>query len=138
MRQNPEDIDPDRYADDGELRELPEIPLVELERVHMEPVTKVVNPEIPIKVDPELGLQVPGEMVDIEGIHERIQSEMLNKEKENISRAEEILELPPISNEVQDLIMDEENSLTVDMRPEKQKREEKSRGRRKSRYEEDL
>ena len=28
-------------------------------------------------------------MVDIEGIHERIQSEMLNKEKENISRAHE-------------------------------------------------
>ena len=46
--------------------------MVELERVHMEPVTKVVNPEIPIEVDPELGLQVPGEMMDIEGIHERI------------------------------------------------------------------
>ena len=63
---------------------------------------------------------------------------MLNEEKENISRAEEILELPPVWNEVQDLIMDEENSLTVDMRPEKQKREEKSQGRRKCRYEEDL
>ena len=36
-----EDIDPDRYADDRELTELPEIPLVELERVHMEPATKV-------------------------------------------------------------------------------------------------
>ena len=34
--------------------------------------------------------------------------------------------------------MDEENSLTVDMRPEKWKREEISQGRRKRRYEEDL
>ena len=76
VRQNPEDIDLDRYADDGELMELPEIPLVELERVHMEPVIKVVNPEISVKVDPELGLQVPVEMMDIEGIHERIQSEI--------------------------------------------------------------
>ena len=49
---------------------------------------------------------------------------MLNKEKENISRAEEILELPLVWNEVQDLIMEEENSLTVDMRMEKRKREE--------------
>ena len=63
---------------------------------------------------------------------------MLNEEKENISRAKEILELPPVSNEVQDLIMDEENSLTMDMRPEKRKREEISRGWRKRRYEEDL
>ena len=124
VRQNPEDIDPDRYADNGELTELPEIPLVELERVQMEPVPEDVNPEINTKIDPELSLQVPVEMVDIEGIHERIQSEMLNEEKENISRAEEILELPPVWNEVQDLIMDEENSLTVDMRPEKRKREE--------------
>ena len=128
MRQNTEDIDPDRYADDGELTELPEIPLVELERVHMEPVTKVVNPEIPIEVYPEPVLQDTGEMVDIEGIHERIQSERLEEEKENRSRAEEILERPPVWNEVQDLIMDDENSLTVDMRPEKRKREEISRG----------
>ena len=70
--------------------------------------------------------------------HERIQSEMLNKEKENISRVEEILELPLVWNEVQDLIMDEENSLTVDMRSEKRKREEISQGQRKRRYEEDL
>ena len=59
VRQNPEDIDPDRYADDGELTEIPEIPLVELERVHMEPGTNVVNPEIPIEVYPEPVLQDP-------------------------------------------------------------------------------
>ena len=74
----------------------------------------------------------------IEGIHERIQYERLEEEKENRSRAEEILERPPVWNEVQDLIMDDENSLTVDMRPEKRKREEISRGQRKRIYEEDL
>ena len=94
----------------------------------MEPVTKVVYPEINIEVYPEPVLQDTGEMVDIEGIHERIQSERLEEEKENRSRAEEILERPPVWNEVQDLIMDDENSLTVDMRPEKRKREEISRG----------
>ena len=72
VRQNPEDLDPDRYIDDGELTELPEIPLVELERVHMEPVAKTVNPEITLEVDQELGLQVPEEMEDMDGIHERI------------------------------------------------------------------
>ena len=89
MRQNPEDLDPDWYVDDGELTELPEIPLVELERVH-----KTVNPDITPEVDPELSLQVPLEMEDIDGIHERIQSELLNQGKEDVSRAEEILELP--------------------------------------------
>ena len=123
MRQNPEDIDPDRYADDRELSELPEIPLGELERVYMEPVIKAVNPEIPIKMDLEIGLQVPEDIVDREGIYERIQSEMLNEEKENISRAEEMLEL----------IMDDGDSLTRDLRPEKRKREEISRGWRKRR-----
>ena len=76
--------------------------------------------------------------MDIEGIHERIQSERVEEEKENRSRAKEILEHPPVWNEVQDLIMDDENSLTVDMRPKKWKREEISRGQRKRRYEEDL
>ena len=99
-----------------------------------EPVIEVVNPEIPIEVDPELGLQFPEDMVDMGGIHERIQSEMLNEEKENISRVEEMLELPLAWNEVQDLIMDDENSLTRDMRPEKWKREEISRGPRKRRH----
>ena len=76
--------------------------------------------------------------MDREGIHERIQSGMLNEEKENISRAEEMLELPPAWNEVRDLIMDDGDSLTRDMRPEKRKKEEISRGRRKRRHEEDL
>ena len=124
VRQNPEDIDPDRYTDDGELTELPEIPLVELERVYMEPVAKTVSPEITPEVNPELVLQVPEEMEDIDGIHERIQSELLNQGKEDVSRVEEILELPPAWNEVQDLIMDDGSSSTMDSKPEKRKREE--------------
>ena len=138
MRQNPEDLDPDRYVDDGELTELPKIPLVKLERVNMEPVAKTVNPEITPEVDPELVLQVPEEMEDIDGIHERIQSELLNQEKEDISIAEEILELPPAWNEVQDLIMDDVSSSNTDSKPEKRKREEIAQGRRKCRYKEDL
>ena len=87
MRQNPEDLDPDQYVEDRELTELPEIPLV-----YMEPVAETVNPEIPLEVNPEPVMQVPEAMEDIDGIHERIQSELLNQEKEDVSRAEEILE----------------------------------------------
>ena len=65
--------------------------MVALERVYMEPVAKTVNPEITPEVDPELVLQVPEEMEDIDGIHERIQSELLNQEKEDVSRADEML-----------------------------------------------
>ena len=65
VRQNP-----DRYTDDGELTELQEIPLGELERVYMEPVIEGVNPEIPIETYLEIGLQVTEDFVDREGIHE--------------------------------------------------------------------
>ena len=57
----------------------------------MEPVDKRVNPEINPEVNLELSLEFPEEMEDIGGIHERIQSELLNQEKEDISRAMEIL-----------------------------------------------
>ena len=39
-------------------------------------------------------------------IHERIQSELRNEDKEEVSQAKEMLELPRVCNEVQDLIMD--------------------------------
>ena len=124
MRQNPEDLDPDRYVEDGELTELPEIPLVTVERVDLETVDKAVNPEINPEVNLELSLEVPEEMEDIGGIHERIQAELLNQEKEDIAKAEEILELPPAWNEVQDLVMEEVNSPRLNSKPEKRKREE--------------
>ena len=87
----------------------------------MEPVDKTVNPEINPNVNLELSLEVPEEMEDIGGIHERIQSELLNQEKEDISRAEEILELPPAWNEVQDLVMEDVSSSNTNSTPEKPK-----------------
>ena len=124
VRQNPEDLNPDRYVENGELTELPEIPLVTVERVDLETVNKAVNPEITPEINLELSLEVPEEMEDISCIHERIQAELLNQEKEDIARAEEILELPPAWNEVQDLIMDDVISPSMNSKPEKRKREE--------------
>ena len=49
-----------------------------------------------------------------------------------------MLELPPGWNDMQDLIMDGGDMISEDLRPEKRKREEISRGRRKHRHEEDL
>ena len=58
-----------------------------------------------------------------EGIHERIQSEMRNEEKEKVSWAVKMLELPPGWKEVQDLILDDGDTLPEDLRPEKRKRD---------------
>ena len=139
MRQNPEDIDPDRYTDDGELTELSEMPGREPERVHLETGLEVHVPKAHLEGEIEMDLQdTPESIVEREGIHERIQSELRNEDKEEVSRAEEMLELPPGWNEVQDLIMDGGDMISEDLRPEKRKREEISRGRRKHRHEEDL
>ena len=45
VRQNPKDIDPDRYTDDGELTELPEMPGREPERVILETGLEVHVPK---------------------------------------------------------------------------------------------
>ena len=66
-----------------------------------------------------------------EGIHERIQLELRNEDKEEVSQSEEMLELPLVWNEVQDLIMDGGDMISEDLRPEKRKREEISRGQRR-------
>ena len=57
------------------------------------------------------------------GIHERIQSELRNEDIEKVSQVEEMLELPPVWNEVQDLIMDGGDMISEDLRPEKRKRD---------------
>ena len=54
IRQDPEDIDPDRWLDEGELLELPESPLREAERGYIEPSGDQRNPVIP----PEPALEV--------------------------------------------------------------------------------
>ena len=60
----------------------------------------------------------------------------MNKEIE--ARAEEMLEIPPEWNEVPDLMMEEGDILPEDTRPDKRKRDEIFRGRRKRRREEDI
>ena len=72
------------------------------------------------------------------GIHERIQAEMHHANKEIEARAEEMLEIPPKWKEVLDVMMEEGEILPEDMRPDKQKRVEISRGRRKQRKEDNI
>ena len=47
IRQDPEDIDPNRWLDKGELTELPEAPLGEAEMRSREPSIDLRDPEIP-------------------------------------------------------------------------------------------
>ena len=55
VRQEPTDVDPDGWVEEGELTELPEISVGERERVFMETRPDPVNPEI----TPEPDLEVP-------------------------------------------------------------------------------
>ena len=48
------------------------------------------------------------------------------------------MELPPVWNEVQDLLMEDGDVISEDLRPEKLKRDEVARGRRKRRNEDDI
>ena len=133
--QDPEDIDPDKWLDKGELTELPEAPLGEVERRYIEPSVDQRNPEIQIiPEDPE-------EIAVREGIHERIQAEIHqgNREeeareeeaREEEARAEEMLEVPPEWNEVPDLMMEEEDVLPEATGSTKRRCNEVSRGGRK-------
>ena len=83
-------------------------------------------------------LDTPESVAEKEGIHERIQSEMLNADKEKISQEEEMLEIPPVWNKVKDLIMDDRDTLPEDLRLENRKRDEVARGLRKRRNKEDI
>ena len=93
VRQNPDDVDPDKYTEDGELTELPEVPWREPERVYLETgsETRVPEPSIEQEVVMDL-VDTPEEVAEREGIHQRIQSEMRNAEKEKVSQADEMLE----------------------------------------------
>ena len=70
MRQKPADMDPDRWTDKGELTELPEIPVVDRERVFREMCMDPINPEIIAIPDLEIPmiLDNPKEMAVREGI----------------------------------------------------------------------
>ena len=74
VRKEPEDIDPDRWLDEGELTKLPGAPLRETERGYIEPSADQRNPEIPSQ--PALEIQIILEDTEEtgvrEGMHERI------------------------------------------------------------------
>ena len=125
--QEPEDTDPDIRLDEGELTELLEAPLREAERGYIEPLGDQRNLEIPL--EPALEIQIipedPEEIAVREGIHERIQAEIHQGNKEEKARAEEMLEVPP------DLMMEEEDILPEATGSTKRRRDEISRGQRK-------
>ena len=120
--------------------ELPEISVGERERVFMETRPDPVNPEITAEPDLEVPmiLDNPEEMAVREGIPERIQAKMYHKDKEREAQAEEMLDIPPEWNEVKDLILEDGDILSENMRPEKRMRDEISRGWRKRRKEDDI
>ena len=140
VRQEPEDVDPDGWVDDGELTELQEIPLRGRERLYVETVPGPRSPVIPAEstIDVQVIPEDPEEMAVREGINERIQAEMHHENKETAARAKEMLEIPPEWNKVPDLMMEEGDILPEDTRPDKRKRDEISQGWRKRRKEEDI
>ena len=97
-------------------------------------------PEIPSKPAQEIQIipEDSEEMAVREGIHERIQAEIHQGNKEEEARAEEMLEVPPEWNEVPDLMMEEEDVLPEATGSTKRRRDEISRGRRKRRKEDDI
>ena len=86
VQQEPEDVYPDRWLEEGELTELLEASLRGRERIYMEPLSGQKNPEISaeLALDIQIILEDPEEIAAIEGIHERIQAEIHlgNKEVE--------------------------------------------------------
>ena len=96
-----------------------------------------VNSEINAEPDLEIPMILDDseEMVVREGIHERIQAEIYHEYKEIAAQAEEMLEIPPEWNEVPDMILEDGDILPENMRPEKSRRDEISRGWRKRRKE---
>ena len=85
----------------------------------MDTRTDPVNPKITAEPDLEVPmiLDDPEEMAVREGIHERIQAEIYHKDKKKEAQAEEMLDTPPEWNEVQDLILEDRDIFSEDMRP---------------------
>ena len=140
VRQEPEEVDPDRWLDEGELKKLLETSLRGRERIYMEPLSGQRNPEISAK--PALDIQItpedPEEIAAREGIHERIQTEIHQGNKEVEVRAEEMLKVPPEWIKVPDLMMEEEDVLPEAAGSNKRRRDEISQGQRKRRKEDNI
>ena len=90
-------LHPDGWTDEGELKELLEIPVVDGERMLREMCMDPVNPEIIAVLDLEIPmiLNSPEEMAVREGIHKRIQAEIYHDDRERAFQAEEMLDTPP-------------------------------------------
>ena len=73
-----------------------------------------------------------------EGIYKRIQAKIYHEDMERAFQGEEMLDTSPEWNKVEDLIMDDRDILAENMRPEKRRRDEIARGRRKQRKEDDI
>ena len=69
-------------------------------------------------------LDNPEEMGVREGVHERIQAEIYHKDKEREVQAEVMLDIPPEWNEVKDLILEDGDIFSENLRPEKRMRDE--------------
>ena len=86
----------------------------------METGLEVHVPETYLEGETGMDLQdTPEDIAEREGIHKRIQAELDNGDIEKVSQVEEILELPPVWNDVQDLMMEERDMISEDLRPEK-------------------
>ena len=68
-------------------------------------------------------LDDPEEMAVKEAIHERIQAEIYHEDREKTFQAEEMLDIPPEWHVVKDLILDDGDILSENMRPEKRRRD---------------
>ena len=100
VRQNPEDLDSDRWLDEGELKELPEVPREEVEVGAREQPVEQGRHEL--QPEPALDIPIitkdPEEIAEREWVHKRTQAEIQHEGKE----AEEvILEILPEQNAVQ-------------------------------------
>ena len=82
--QDPEDIDPDRWLDKGELTELPKAPLGEVEMRSRE--LSIDRRDLEIPPEPEIEIQVipedPEEIAVRVGMHKIIQAEIHHEDKE--------------------------------------------------------
>ena len=120
-------IDPDIWLDEGEGEDIHHT-IIRLK----EPKDILRTSQIQIIPDD------PEEIAAREGIHERIQAEIHQGNKEVEARAEEMLEVPPEWNKVPDLMMEEEDVLSEATGSTKGRRDENSQGPRKRRKEDNI
>ena len=100
VRQNPEDVNPDRWLDEGELTELPEVPREETGVGARKQPENQGRPELHPEPDLDIPLitEDPEVIAEREGVHERIQAKIQHQSKEVEVAEELMLEIPPESD----------------------------------------